>query len=50
MCCTTGNAIDMLIAYEYLGMKQEMAPLRRELLAHVMHPSRLRHLSALQLL
>jgi hypothetical protein len=39
-----------LTAYDYAKMTEAMAPLRRELLATVMHPTRLSHLDGLQLM
>jgi hypothetical protein len=39
----------ILFAYDYPAMSAAMAPIRRQILEHVMHPSRLPMLPALQL-
>jgi hypothetical protein len=44
------DAMAALLAYDYAKMTQAMAPLRRDLLATVMHPTRLSHLDGLQLM
>jgi hypothetical protein len=45
------HAVDChLMDYDYAKLRQEMAPIRDELLRVMMHPSRLRHLPALSLL